>query len=150
MELRADWIANVTYLTSLGAPAVMWLALGQARQKSFEVHRRTQVALLGWCWAAVLLLEVKIRMSGGSGSLVAVASEAWRPWARALLGAHITGAVVTYLLWTWLAVASWRRYPAALPGPFSERHRRLGRLVFGGLCFTALSATGMYFFTFVL
>jgi hypothetical protein len=59
-------------------------------------------------------------------------------------------ASVNYGLWTGLAIASWRRFGAALPGAFSRRHRQLGWTVFAGLAFTALSATGMYVLAFVL
>jgi putative membrane protein len=149
-NFRADWIANFTYAVTLAAPVVSWLAIRRAKARSFERHRALQVGLLTVCWVAVLLLEVKIRLSGGSGSLVAAASEQFRPLARGLVGVHITGAVLTYLLWTWLAVVSWKRFGQRLPGDFSARHRKLGLTVFGGLCFTAVSATGMYFFTFVL
>jgi hypothetical protein len=36
------------------------------------------------------------------------------------------------------------------PGDLSARHRQLGKLVFAGLGFTALSATGMDLTPFVL
>ncbi len=149
-NFRADFIANFTYSVTLAAPVISWLAIRQAKAKNFKRHRALQAGLLTLCWVAVLALEVKIRLSGGSGSLVASASEQFRPLARGLLGVHISGAVLTYLLWTWLVVVSWKRFGTRLPGNFSQWHRRLGLTVFGGLCFTALSATGMYFFTFVL
>jgi hypothetical protein len=58
--------------------------------------------------------------------------------------------VATYGLWTGLTVASWRRFGTRLPGGFSRRHRRLGTLVFGGLCATAASATAVFMLAFVL
>lgn len=150
MNFRADAIACFTFAVTLAAPVVTWLSIRRAKARAFERHRRLQVGLLVVCWVAVLLLEVKIRLAGGSGSLVATASPEYRGLARALLGAHITGAVATYALWTWLAVVSWRRFQGVLPGSFSPRHKRLGLFVFGGLVFTTISATGMFFFTFVL
>jgi len=70
--------------------------------------------------------------------------------AHRLLGVHIVVAVATYALWTWLVVASSRRYRQILPGRFSRGHRRLGMTVFGGLCFTAASASGIFTMAFVL
>jgi hypothetical protein len=67
-----------------------------------------------------------------------------------LLAIHIVVAVATYALWTWLVVTSRRRFPIELPGRFSRRHRQLGTLVFGGLCFTAASATAVFTLAFVL
>ncbi len=37
-----------------------------------------------------------------------------------------------------------------VPGAFSKRHKRIGKLVFVGLWLTAASATGMYFLAFVI
>ena len=70
--------------------------------------------------------------------------------ARLFLAAHITGAVITYLVWVFLAIASWRRYRGALPGSFSRLHKRIGRWIFAGLCFTAATAIGMYTIAFVI
>lgn len=149
-SFRADAIANFTYVVTLTAPVVAYLSFKLVRSGQHQRHRAVQATLLGICWLAVLLLETKIRLSGGSGSLVANASDAYRPFARGLLAVHISGAVITYLVWSYLVVVSWRRFTVRLPGDFSLRHRQLGRAVFYGLCFTAVSATGMYFTTFVL
>ena len=147
---RADLLANFAYLATLIAPVISGLSYRFARHRRFDAHRRMQVALLMFCWAAVLGLELDIRLSGGSGSVIANALPAYQPMARRLLLVHITAAVATYVLWTTLAVVSSRRYRQQLPGTFSRLHRRLGWSVFAGLVFTAVSATGMYFLTFVL
>ena len=70
--------------------------------------------------------------------------------ARVLLAVRVPVAVVTYLVWSWLAVSSWPRYRVSLPGRFSRLHRRLGIWVFRGLCFNAVSATAMFLLAFVL
>lgn len=147
---RADVLSNFAYLATLIAPVVSLLSYRLARRGEFHRHRRLQVGLLVFCWAAVLGLELDIRLSGGSGSVIARALPAYQVVARRLLLVHITAAIATYGLWTVLAVASLRRFGRRLPGAFSSRHRRLGWLVFSGLLFTALSATGMYVLTFVL
>jgi hypothetical protein len=95
------------------------------------------------------MLETRIRLAGGSGSFIRQAPEALQPWGRGLLLVHISFAVATYGLWTGLAVVSYRRFTAQLPGGFSRLHRKLGKVAFAGLCFTAISATGMYLIAFV-
>ncbi|MBL8952015.1 MAG: hypothetical protein JNK82_14625 [Myxococcaceae bacterium] len=142
---RADTFVNFTYAMTLLAPVVAFVSFRLPR----DVHRKVQVGLVTLCWLAVLVLEVRIRLEGGSGSFIAQAPTHLHGLARTLLRVHIGGAVLTYAVWSWLAVASWRRFRSALPGPFSRRHRLLGWSVFGGLCFTAASATGMYVLTFV-
>jgi putative membrane protein len=147
---RADAVVTATYLVTLSAPVVVYASLRYVRAGHHDTHRLIQAVHLLVCWMAVLALEVRIRLAGGSGALLETTPPSLHGWASRLLAVHISVAVATYALWTWLAIASWRRYGAELPGSFSRRHRRYGTLVFGGLCFTAASATGMFALAFVL
>jgi len=148
--MRLDLIATATYVITLAAPIVTARSIRLARQRAFARHRRVQLTLLAIGWASVLALELRIRMAGGSGKLVAGAPPALLGWAHGLLGLHISIAVVTYVAWTWLALASSRRFGGALPGAFSPRHRLVGWAVFVGLCATAVLASGMYALAFVV
>lgn len=141
---RIDPVVTATYMVTLAAPLVVQASLRAVRSGRHAVHRRMQSVLLIVGWIAVLALELRIRLAGGSGSFLEQAPESMRAWAAGLLMIHIGVAVLTYAAWTWLAIASRRRFGELLPGSFSRRHRRLGILIFGGLCFTAASATGMY------
>jgi putative membrane protein len=84
-----------------------------------------------------------------TGAFIATAPEELRGWRHRRLLVHVMVAVLTYVVGTWLAVVSWPRAGDRLPGKFSRRHRRYGTLVFAGLWFTAVSATGMYVLAFV-
>jgi putative membrane protein len=150
MPLRLDPVVTAAYLVTLSAPMAAYASIRLARRRSFDRHRIVQAVLVVMGWLAVLALELRIRFAGGSGVFVERAPPALVGWAHRLLAVHITVAVATYALWTWLAVTSWQRYEAILPGAFSRRHRTLGTLVFGGLCFTAASASGMFAVVFVL
>jgi hypothetical protein len=150
MPIRLDPVVTATYVVTLCAPVAAYASIRLARLRSYDRHRLIQGVLVMMCWLAVLGLELRIRLAGGSGAFVERAAPELIDWARRLLAVHITIAVATYALWTWLAMASWRRYEDSLPGQFSRRHRRLGTLVFGGLCFTAASASGMFALAFVL
>jgi len=142
---RADAFVNLTFAVSLLVPCVAFYSFRLPR----ETHRKVQAGLLAVAWAAVLVLETRIRLEGGSGSFIAQASPQLQRLARVVLGVHITGAVLSYSAWTALAVVSWRRFRTRLPGDFSARHRFLGRAVFYGLCFDAVSASAMYGLVFV-
>jgi hypothetical protein len=145
---RADAFVNFAYAVTLLAPCTALVSFRLARRRRHEVHRAIQIALVGVCVLAVLVLEARIRLEGGSGAFIAQAPEALRTWARRLLLIHIGFAVATYIAWATLAVLSWRRFAVRLPGAFSRNHRRIGWAVFAGLCFTAVSATGMYVLVF--
>lgn len=142
---RATAVVDLTFAATLLAPLVTLLSLRAARRRNYQLHRWLQVGLAVVCFATVIALETQIRLAGGSGAFLGERGGG----ARLLLGVHISGAVLTYLAWAWLAVVSWRRYTAALPGPFSRRHKLLGKCIFAGLCFTALTAAGMYTLAFV-
>ncbi len=146
---RIDPIVTASYVITVLAPFVVYASLRLVRRGVHDAHRMIQGVLLVVGWIAVLALELRIRFAGGSGAFLEQASDPVQAWAGRLLFVHVGVAVATYVVWTWLAVASWRRFGERLPGSFSRRHRRLGTLVFGGLCFTAASATGMYVLVFV-
>lgn len=150
MPLRLDPVVTATYVVTLCAPVAAYVSIRLARLRDHERHRLVQAVLLVLCWFSVLALELRIRLGGGSGVFVERAPPALVETAHRLLGVHIVVAVVTYALWTWLVVASWRRYEQILPGRFSRGHRLLGAAVFGGLCFIAASASGIFTMAFVL
>src|ERR1041385_2685991 len=106
--------------------------------------RIVQAVLLVMGWVALLGLEMRIRLGGGPGVFIETSPPALLDWAGRLLAIHIVGALATYVLWTWLVVASWRRSEGGLPGRFSRRHRGRGTAVFGGLCFPAASASCVF------
>ena len=142
---RADAFVNFTFAVSLLVPCVAFYSFRLPR----ETHRKVQAVLLCVAWAAVLVLETRIRLEGGSGSFIAQSAPGLQRLARVVLGIHITGAVLSYSAWTALVVVSWRRFRKRLPGDFSARHRIFGRLIFYGLCFDAVSASAMYGLVFV-
>ena len=146
---RAWFVIDLTFLVTLVAPLVVVVSLALARRRRLDAHRRLQIGLLVVCIAAVLALELCIRLAGGSGAFLMQGGARHPGLVRAVLAVHVTCAVATYAAWTWLAVASHRRFRRALPGSFSRRHRRVGRLVLSGLCVTALSAAAMYTLAFI-
>jgi putative membrane protein len=146
---RASLLVDCTFLVTLAAPLVVLASLALARRRRLDAHRRLQIGLLVVCIAAVLVLELCIRLAGGSGAFLAH-SGAHPGLARGVLAVHVTCAVATYAVWTWLAVVSHRRFRGSLPGSFSRRHRGAGQLVYRGLCLTALSAAAMYTLAFIV
>jgi putative membrane protein len=147
---RAGMLVDLVLALNLAAPVLMLWSFGLARRRRFARHRRVQLVLLGSCVLAVACLEAHIRLAGGSGALVGGSAFAGTPLFRRVFALHVGGAVSTYAGWAVLARLSVRRFGQALPGSFSATHRRLGLAVFGGMCFTALSASAIYLLGFVL
>ena len=108
--MTPDPVVTASYLVTLSAPVAAYIAIRYVRRRDYDVHRLVQSVLLVVCWIAVLALELRIRFAGGSGVFVDRAAPDIARWAHRLLAIHISIAVATYLAWTWLAIASRRRY----------------------------------------
>ena len=141
---RADAVVDSAFIVTVLAPLVALLGVRLVRQGRQEAHKRLQSALLVVCALAVVALEIRIRVAGGSAKLVSSSPYAGSTLLNCVAGVHIAGAVSTYLVWFWLVLVSRRRFGSRLPGGFSHKHKIAGRIVIGGLCFTALSASAVY------
>jgi len=141
---RADAVVDSAFIVTVLAPLIALLGVRLVRQGREEAHKRLQTVLLAVCVLAVVALEIRIRVAGGSSKLVAGSPYAGSTLLNVVAGVHIAGAVTTYLLWCWLVFVSRRRYRSVLPGGFSRKHKIAGRIVIAGLFFTALSASAVY------
>lgn len=145
LRTRADVVVNLAYLFTILAPLVAFFSLRLARRGQQDMHKRVQTLLLAACALAVAAL----RLTGGSVALLQGSPYAGSRLLLTVATIHILGAVATCLIWGWLVIISRWRYNKALPGGFSRRHKMAGWIVVSGLCFTTLSATAVYFLTFV-
>jgi uncharacterized membrane protein YozB (DUF420 family) len=143
---RGDLLTDVVFVCNLIAPVWAAAAARVARRGQHDRHMRLQLIL----WIVMLVnlfaLEGDIRMSGGSGSLIAGSPYEGTTLLSVVFLMHIVPAVATYLLWFGLVVVTYRR--RASLGAFSRRHRTLGKVVIAGLIWTALSACSVYYLTF--
>ncbi len=140
-------ILTAVMLLTLAAPFVVTYSISLAKKGLLHRHRKINLITFFICVVSVLLLEGLIRVSGGSGSLAGMSDYADSGSFKHMLIAHITGAVLTYMLWTWQIVASNRRFQKILPGKFSRPHKNLGYVIFAGLIFTAITALIIYLMT---
>jgi len=142
------FIMTAVLVVTLIAPVFSYYAIKKAKQKDFATHKKIQTLVYAFCIAAVLVLELLIRFSGGSGSMFEDSSYAVSPVFKTILIAHIIGAVLTYIVWTFLIINSHRKFTKTLPGKFSNTHKVLGISVFIGLIYTGVSAFAVFLMTF--
>ncbi|MFZ5438477.1 MAG: DUF420 domain-containing protein [Myxococcota bacterium] len=147
---RADLLMDVILVATLSTPFILAWAISLAKKGQHQKHRVVQVTLLVVLLLAVGLFETEIRLSGGSGSLMKGSSYAGTWWLRGILLAHVLANVVTFFTWLVLVFRSGKRFGTELPGAFTPSHRRVGKLVFAGTVFGAVSALIMYVLGFVL
>lgn len=147
---RADLLTDLSLLTFILLPLIMPLGFRLAQQGRHLAHRNAQITFLLVMTAAVLALEIDIRLRGGSGALAGQAVAIPRLAARLLLAVHLLIAVSTWIGWIVFAVRSARRFRSSLPGDFSPAHRRWGRRIWIGVALTAATGTLLYISTFVM
>ena len=147
---RADLLMDVVFIATLATPFILAWGIRFASRGELSRHRAVQTTLLCVLLVAVVMFEVDVRLSGGSGSLMKGSSYAGTGWLRGITVAHVLANIVTFFTWLVLVVRSWRRFQTTLPGAFSATHRRVGRWVFAGTVFGAVSAVVMYVLGVVL
>lgn len=129
-------------VVSTAAPFISIYAISLIAKKEFAKHARIQKTIFWICIAGVLILELEIRLSGGSGSLIAKSQYAEAPFFIFLLRAHITGAVISYIIWAITIFSANKQFKKTrnLPGQASKSHKKLGYATIIGLFYTAISA----------
>jgi hypothetical protein len=70
-------VLNITFiliygmmLLSIATPFIALIAVSRVKKKNYALHIRIQKTLLWICVTGIVILELKIRFAGGSGSLV--------------------------------------------------------------------------------
>lgn len=140
---------NITFAIIIGmlilsifAPFIALYAVKLIRKKEYKKHIKIQKTLFWTCVIALIILEVQIRISGGSGSLVANSEYTGTAFFKYTLVAHIIGAVLTYIIWgvtIFVSNTKWKKRKT-LPGKFTITHRKLGYITITGLFYTAITA----------
>ena len=146
---RADVLLDVVLLAMLATPFVLIMSIRLARRGAYLQHRAIQTGLLGVLLTAVVLFEIDVRTSGGSGVFLAGSRYAGTALIRWLLGVHIAVAVLSFALWTWVVGRAWRDRVEPTPAHFGSAHRRTGYLIFAGVTFTSVSGAALYWLAFV-
>lgn len=140
MNLTTIILTSVQGL-SLIAPFIALYAVNAAKQNNYEKHKKTQKSLFAICIFGVLLLELQIRLSGGSGSLVKDSPYLHTTFFEILLISHIIGAVLTYIIWGILLFKSNNKNKKGLlPGKFTNTHKKFGIITIIGLFYTAITS----------
>jgi|GEM_PF-388834 len=134
------------------APFISLYAVSLIKKHEYKTHIKIQKRLFWTCIIAVLIFEIQLRILGGSGSLIAGSAHTSTPFFKTILTAHIIGAVLTYIIWGITVFTSNRKWkkPRALPGSFTITHKRLGVISIVGLFYTAITASIVCTYAFIL
>lgn len=139
-------------LLTLISPFVAFYAISFIKKGDLAKHAKIHKILFVSCMIALVFLEMQIRLSGGSGSIVKHSEYYNTSFFKNVLFYHIIGAVLTYLIWAITIIATSLAFKKnnRLNSRFSKTHRFLGKVTFFGLIYTAVTALAVYLMTFIL
>ncbi len=148
---RADILMDlvvVSLVLILPALAVSWT---WARGKSYRRHRNLMMSLGGTLAVVVTLFEVDMRMAGGIFEMTKDSAYAGTLLLNASIWGHTALSISTSILWAWLLIVSWRRFPKPpAPAEFSARHRFWGKVGMTTMALTGITGLELYILGFLL
>lgn len=148
---RADVLLDIIVIAVTLVPFILIYSFQKVRSGNHSIHSKIQTLLFFVVLTAVVLFEVNIRISGGSGSLLQGSAFAGNEYFRIFLWIHIAVATLTYSGWGFLLLISNKKWTTRLlPGEFSVNHKKWGKIIFAGACFTSFSGLVVYILGFAL
>ena len=140
---------SVTLIVAL-LPLLVGFAITTASQSSYRLHAVLQTVIFIISFVVIGYFEYGVRLGGGFEHF-ALQSSLSPTLLKTLLGVHIVIATLTLLLWVWVLLRGFVSYKRAkLPGSDSLKHKTLGKRLFLGIIFTALSGVAVYITLFIL
>jgi uncharacterized membrane protein YozB (DUF420 family) len=128
-------------LLSIIAPFIALYAVSIAKKKKYIQHLKVQKKLFVVCVIGVIILEVQIKLSGGSGSLVEMSPYLSTTFFKVVLISHIIGSILTYIIWGILLFKSNKKHKKELlPGGFSKSHKKMGYITIIGLFYISITS----------
>ncbi len=121
-----------------------------ARARAFSQHRNLMTGLGASLAVVVTLFEIDMRLSGGIFEMTKDSAYAGTTLLNASIWGHTALSILTSILWAWLIIMSWRRFPRPpAPADFSARHRFWGRLGLIGMALTGITGVELYVLGFM-
>jgi uncharacterized membrane protein YozB (DUF420 family) len=130
---------------------VLALSIRLVKRRHYQWHKRIQITLAFVLLVAVTAFEIDLNFI----------TKDWRPlaepspyygngWVDYSLWIHLTFAVPTPLLWTFVIIQALRKFPTpAAPSEYSRRHARWAWLAAIGMSLTAVTGWVFYYLAFV-
>lgn len=137
----------VTYLVAL--PIFVALSIYAARQEFYQLHKTVQILLFSTTSLTLALFAYYVHFIVGFDALLKQ-SRLDASYAFLVLVIHILLSVGTMIFWLFTlsyAISDYKRY--ALPGVYSEAHKRSGRRVFYAIIATSVSTMILYWIFFM-
>lgn len=147
---RASFYIDTIVIFLAILPFVIALSIFFAINGRFKLHKFIQTLFFILTLISLALFAYIVHYKEGLETLL-LQSSMMQLEALIFLGLHAFLAIITLIVWMFtLIYASEDRKRRALPGLYSENHKKLGRALFLGILFTSLSGIGIYWILFVI
>ena len=134
--------ATVSFLVTL--PIVIMISIFFAKRDYIKIHQFLQVFLLLATISALAMFAYSVHYIDGFESLIQKSSVSAKE-AYIILTLHVTTVVITILIWFLTIVHALNdKKRRALPGVYSEPHRRAGRRVLLGIVMMVITSLSIY------
>ena len=131
-------------------PMLIW-SFVSARKGNYQRHKNIQILLASAIGVAVIAFEIDVRLSGGAMEMFKSSSLYNGTFLWVFLGIHLFISTTTAIIWIWLMILSFKRFPnPPVPNDFSAKHRFWGKLGMIGMTLTGLTGIGVYILGFAL
>lgn len=125
-------------------PALL-LSWTWARKGAYSKHRNLMTGLGSTLAVVVTLFEVDMRLNGGIFEMSKDSAYFGTALMSVSVWVHLAISITTAIVWAWLLIMSWRRFPRPPePAEFSRRHRRWGRIGLIAMVLTGITGVELY------
>ncbi|MDD2782197.1 DUF420 domain-containing protein [Sulfuricurvum sp.] len=127
-------------------PFLLGFSIHQAIRGNIKLHYQSQFAILAITIIMVLIFEIGVRLTGG---FVEYAKESPLSYDFLLLFLliHIFIALMAVGGWIYLIISTYKSYQNGILEK-SDKHRKMGRWIFGALTLTSIMGCSIYLFLF--
>ena len=151
---RASLMLDVVFLAMFVVVPTMFFSIYLVKYKQhFALHKLIQTVLGIVLLLTVTLFEIDIRLHGWRDRAEAspyyneIWSQGWVNWS---LWIHLVFAVTTSVIWIYVIIAAWRRFPKPpTPNEYSPTHVFWARLAAIDMTLTAVTGWIFYWLAFV-
>lgn len=146
---RAPLFMDIVSVIVAVLPFLIFWAISLAKKGNYSAHESVQKFLFIVTVIVVAFFEFGVRMEGGYKNLMEGSSVGHNYFIYVLIF-HIIISVITLIIWV-KTLYTGKRYKkqSALPGLYSEAHKKDGQRTFIGIILTMLTGAWVYALLFV-
>ena len=146
---RATFLIDIIVSFLVILPIIVMISIFLVKRNYIKIHQFLQVSLFLISISALALFAYSVHYVEGFEYLIQKSSVGAKE-AFVILTVHVTTVVITILIWfLTIFYALNDRKRRALPGVYSEPHKRAGRRVLLGIVMMALTSLTIYFVLYI-